>query len=215
MSGGEPQQRAGNQRGAPSRCVLVFDLMDTIVLDPFFARVLPRFAGALAAMREARDPECWPRFERGEIDEDAFVAGFYRDEQPELPSPELLRDLILDGYTFLPGMQALLERVRDAKGSGRPWLLSNYPCWFETARRELDLDRFFAGYVVSYQSGARKPDADAYAAAEQAIGASASELLLIDDRAENCAAARARGWDAIIFRDATTLEAALDERGLL
>lgn len=42
-----------------------------------------------------------------------------------------------------------------------------------------------------------KPDPEIYAAAEDITGLSGSDLLFIDDRSENAAAAAARGWKAI------------------
>lgn len=45
-----------------------------------------------------------------------------------------------------------------------------------------------------------KPEAEMYAAVEALSGLSGSDLVFIDDRQENAAAAAARGWHAIHHR---------------
>lgn len=59
---------------------------------------------------------------------------------------------------------------------------------------------FFAGfdaYVYSHEVGAMKPDGKIYEAVEAVTGRSGGTILYIDDKAENIAAGRARGWHAI------------------
>lgn len=189
--------------------------MDTVVVDPFFADVPGLFGKALLeTLSRARDPSLWPAFERGEIDEQTLFAGFYPCAEAAaragFPAPETLRDAIVTRYRFVAGMEALLEELRRQH---RLWVLSNYPIWFETLCEQLELERFFEGFVISYRSGQRKPDPGAYEALIRASGADPAEVLLIDDRKENCEAARRQGWQALVFRSVEVLRRELAGRG--
>lgn len=60
---------------------------------------------------------------------------------------------------------------------------------------------FFAGfdaYIYSHEVGAMKPDAAIYEAVERAAGCHGDALLYIDDRPENVAAGKSRGWRTIL-----------------
>ncbi len=54
----------------------------------------------------------------------------------------------------------------------------------------------FDATILSYRVGSMKPDAAIYEAAEAAAKVSADRILFLDDRQENVAAARGRGWKA-------------------
>lgn len=69
--------------------------------------------------------------------------------------------------------------------------------------------------VVSGRERCVKPDPAIYAVLEGRSGRAPDDLFFIDDRAENVAAARARGWHAHQFKEAAALEAELASRGLL
>ncbi|MCW5559030.1 MAG: HAD-IA family hydrolase, partial [Verrucomicrobiae bacterium] len=56
----------------------------------------------------------------------------------------------------------------------------------------------FDGWILSYEAGAMKPDARAYDAVESLTGCRGSTLLYVDDRPENIAAGRQRGWRTIL-----------------
>ncbi len=146
---------------SPDTPILVFDLMDTVVVDPFFTE-LPRLFGArLAALHKTRDPTAWPAFERGELDEEGFLARLYPQGCPaEAPTPVELRDAIIGSYRFVEGMPELLGELRH-EGHAL-WALSNYPVWIEHARAQLGLDALFDGMLASYQLQARKPEHQAY-----------------------------------------------------
>ncbi|MEO5707059.1 MAG: HAD family phosphatase [Alteraurantiacibacter sp.] len=75
--------------------------------------------------------------------------------------------------------------------------------------------RHFADIVVSGREKLAKPDPAIYRLAETRFGLPPHALFFIDDRAENIAAARARGWHGHLFTDAAALEADLKLHGLL
>lgn len=68
--------------------------------------------------------------------------------------------------------------------------------------------------VFSSQIGALKPSDAAFAAAEARLGFGGGAVLFIDDGIANVAAARRRGWDAILYTDNGALLAELALRGL-
>ncbi|HSG54085.1 MAG TPA: HAD-IA family hydrolase, partial [Paracoccaceae bacterium] len=73
----------------------------------------------------------------------------------------------------------------------------------------------FRDIVVSGDEKLAKPDPAIFRLAEQRFGHAPHNLLFIDDRADNIAAARDRGWHGHLFTDAAALEAELTAHGLL
>ena len=59
--------------------VLLVDVMDTLVYNPF-NREIPDFFGlSLPELLEAKHPSAWARFETGEIDEAEYLRVYFRD----------------------------------------------------------------------------------------------------------------------------------------
>jgi len=73
----------------------------------------------------------------------------------------------------------------------------------------------FRDIVVSGDEKLAKPDPAIYRLAEQRFGHAAQDLLFIDDRADNVAAARACGWHGHLFTDTGALAAELKAHGLI
>lgn len=198
--------------GAPGKHpILLFDVMDTLVHEPFY-REMPAFFGmTLEELLEAKHPTAWVDFELGRLEEEAFLARFFRDGRP-VDGPALRR-MLREAYRWLPGMEALLARLVAA--GHRPHALSNYPDWYRTIEERLGLSRYLAWSFVSCRTGVRKPDPRAFTGAAQALSVAPEACLLIDDREENCAAARRVGMSAVCFTGAGALSLELDRRGLL
>lgn len=106
--------------------------------------------------------------------------------------------------------------LRDGlRGRGvRVWALSNFAVdsW-ERARRLYPALGGFDGLVLSGREGCVKPEARIYEIIEERTGARGPALFLIDDRAKNVEAARARGWRGHVFAGAEGLEADLRDAG--
>jgi FMN hydrolase / 5-amino-6-(5-phospho-D-ribitylamino)uracil phosphatase len=193
------------------RPVLLLDVMDTLVHDPFYTEVLEFFGLDLDALFEVKSKQAWLEFERGEIDEAAIVDRYFSDgRRLDLTG---LRACMSAAYRWLPGIEPLLAELRAA--GVEMHALSNYPVWFELIEQRLGLSRYLEWSFVSCRTGVRKPDRDAYLGAAQRLGRAPRECLFIDDRAPNCAAAEALGMPALEFVDAAGLRAALVERELL
>jgi len=189
---------------------LLFDVMDTLVYDPY--REMPGFFGMPARdLYAAANAEAWYQFERGEIDQKTFLDRFLPGG-PAFDHAAFL-DLFRRGYRWLDGMQEMLQQLQ---GRGvEMHCMSNYPRWFEVVEDCLQLSRYLPWTFVSCKTGLRKPAAEAYLHAARQLQREPRECLFIDNKQNNCDAARAVGMDAVHFSDAEQLRSELAQRGLL
>ena len=112
------------------------------------------------------------------------------------------------------GTHPLVERLA-ARGVPQ-FALSNFGAEFWAMFRPVaPIFGHFADCVISGEEQCAKPHAAIYAVLEQRSGLGASELLFVDDRADNIAAAQARGWRGHVFTAAPALEAELSSLGLI
>ncbi|HEX4353725.1 MAG TPA: HAD family phosphatase [Polyangiales bacterium] len=192
--------------------IILWDVMDTLVRDPF-RDAMPGFFGmTLAQMLEAKHPDAWVRFERGELSEPDFLRSFFHDGREYDHAG--FKAFIAAAYEFIDGIPPLLAALQ-ARGHAMH-VLSNYPEWHTLIETRLQLSRFVAWTFVSCKLGLRKPDPAIYRQAAQALSVGPSDCLFIDDRARNCEAARAVGMDALQFTgDVAALRAELSHRGFL
>jgi HAD superfamily hydrolase (TIGR01509 family) len=192
--------------------VVLWDVMDTLVHDPF-RDAMPAFFGlTLDELLLAKHPTAWGAFERGQTSEQEFLASFFRDHR--VYDTAAFVDCIRASYAWVEGMEPLLASVR---ASGCPMhVLSNYPEWYGWIEERLGISRYMPWSFVSCRTRVRKPEAEAFHLAARELGVAPGECLLIDDRPQNCAAARGIGMNAIWFQgSATLLQDELVERGVL
>ncbi|MCA1335755.1 HAD family hydrolase [Pseudooceanicola marinus] len=107
--------------------------------------------------------------------------------------------------------------LRALRGKGIPvFSLSNFGIGtYEIARAEYPvLNEFDQGYVSGHL-GVIKPDPRIYEILEEGSGLSGEALLFTDDRADNIAAAAARGWRTHQFEHPEGWAARLVAEGLL
>lgn len=140
------------------------------------------------------------RFERGQVSPDQFAAAVRRKlgrSEAEMPTADFL-DAISDMFTPIDMMRAVVEGVR-AKGY-RVGLLSNtcHAHWDWISRQEYFVSQVgFDVTILSFQIGSAKPEEAIYQRAEQEAEVSGRQLLFLDDRPENVAAALQRDWNAV------------------
>jgi FMN hydrolase / 5-amino-6-(5-phospho-D-ribitylamino)uracil phosphatase len=192
--------------------VILWDVMDTLVHDPF-RDAMPAFFGmSLEELLRVKHPSAWGRFEKNELSEAAFLASFFADGRAY--DREGFKACIRAAYRWIDGIEPLLARL-----SRRPLemhTLSNYPEWYRWIEERLSLSRYVRWSFVSCLTAVRKPDPLAYLGALRALGREPGQCLFIDDRARNCEAAAAAGLHALHFTgDVTALEAELARLGLL
>ena len=172
-----PAGAAASQR---RRHVLMFDVMDTLVADPFYAKMPAFFGMSFKELLAAKHPTAWVDFERGALEEAAFLARFFADGRAV--DGAALRAAMADAYAWLPGMEALLARL--VANGYELHAFSNYPDWWRLIEERLALSRYLKWSAVSClpaMRAARKPEATAFVAAAEAAaaGAAPEDLLLI------------------------------------
>ena len=200
-----------NRSKPENRPVLLFDVMSTLVYEPFNVEVPAFFGMSLEDLLAATHPTAWVQFETGDIDEATLFATFFKDGR-ELDHDKL-RACITNAYRWLDGMQELFADLHDAVFLIHA--LSNYPAWYRLIEERLELSRYLEWSFVSCDTGVRKPDPEAYLLAVRALGVDPRDCIFVDDRETNCRAARRVGMDAILFRGAESVRSEFVARGLL
>ena len=116
-----------------------------------------------------------------------------------------------------PPIPRSVRLLRALRAKGTPvFALTNFGIGsFAYARTQYDFLAEFDRAWVSGQMGVIKPDARIYELAETDCGLPPASLLFADDRAENIAAAAARGWQVHHFTGPDGWAARLVAEGLL
>jgi HAD superfamily hydrolase (TIGR01509 family) len=192
-----------------------FDLMDTVLYDPYREALVAATGVDLETAAKARDPQCWPDFEIGAIDEAEFARRYF---PPRADGTGLSFDLDAfhlarrAGYRFLPGMRELIASLR---GKVDRYVASNYPIWIEEVRETFGLDELFEDVFSSHHLRVRKPAPEFFARMLSEVPHPPSSCLFVDDREDNCTAAAAVGMAVHHFRGAEPLQQALHGAGVL
>jgi FMN phosphatase YigB (HAD superfamily) len=106
-----------------------------------------------------------------------------------------------------PRMVDLAHRLSERY---RVYMLSNIgDLHWAHMSREYRLHHIGHGAVLSYLAGFMKPHEGIYIEAERRFALQPAETVFIDDRAENIAAAQARGWHGIVHTGFETTVAQL------
>ena len=179
-----------------------FDLMDTLIYDPYREALHAATGLDLATLAAVRDRTCWPDFESGTIDEATFARRYFPEGSPHTFDLAAFHRERRNGYRFLPGIEPLLESLRGKVGL---YVASNYPVWIEEVRVTFGLDRFFDGVVASHHVGVRKPEPSFYEALLSRVPHPPETCLFVDDRSDNCDAAERSGMRAHHFKDTEDL----------
>lgn len=124
-------------------------------------------------------------------------------------------DLGRFGDYFYAGRTAnldLLWELARLRSTGiRVGMLTNSVREWEPLRRALlpDAADVFESRIASHEAGVRKPDAAMFELAERTFGHVGPRCLLIDDAAENCAAAASLGWVVVHHQSTSATSKAL------
>jgi HAD superfamily hydrolase (TIGR01509 family) len=109
-----------------------------------------------------------------------------------------LEDEYLQRYRLMNGLVEFLDAMR-SRGL-ELWVLSNDVSeWSRKSRQRFGLEQYFKGFVISGEIGMRKPDPAIYLHLLEKSGAQPHEVIFVDDRPRNIAAADALGMAAILF----------------
>jgi HAD superfamily hydrolase (TIGR01509 family) len=131
------------------------------------------------------------------------------------PLPVPLEDLEakwLDMFELEPAMFELAQRLSEQH---RVYLLSNMGelHWAQLSRA-YRLHALGHGALLSYQAGVMKPHAAIYSEAERRFALEPQTTVFIDDRADNIAGARSRGWYGIVHENHARTLTGLRELGV-
>ncbi len=141
----------------------------------------------------------WGKFERGEITEEEALRGFAEGD-PGIG--EELYKAFSDLRGLLTAREAALPLVRELRNAGfGVYYLSNYSKKaYDECAASLSFMSCMDGGLLSFRVGMTKPDPGMYRLFLKEYGLKAEECLFVDDTEENVAAARALGFEGIVFR---------------
>lgn len=154
----------------------------------------------------------WGEFDRGTVSAAELVRRIASRTGLGRHEVQAVVDAVPAELQPLPESVALLRRLRQAGHS--LYFLSNMPEPYAAhLEREHDFVGWFDAGVFSARVQFNKPESRIFELAAQRFKAPPASLVFIDDVPANVQAARAAGWQALHFRDATTCEIELRENG--
>lgn len=191
--------------------ILLWDVMGTLVHDPFFEEMPEFFGMPFEELVASLQPGAWVDFELGQRSQQEFLDDFFADGRT-YDQAGFVRT-VRGAYRWLPGMEELLTELRDAGCTMHTF--SNYPVWYEMIEERLQVSRLVDWTFVSCLIGLRKPDPAAYAHVLDELGVPGDRCIFVDDRSSNCEAARRSGLHSLRFDGIDALRASLRDRGVL
>ena len=154
----------------------------------------------------------WGEFDRGTVEPDALVQRISQRTGLAPAEVQAVVDAVPASLTPLAASVDLLHRL---KQPGRAmFYLSNMPApYADHLEREHAFVRGFTDGVFSARVQMIKPEAAIFDLSAQRFGVAPGELVFLDDHPANVAAARAAGWQALLFSDAAQAEQDLRAAG--
>ena len=196
---------------------LLFDL-GRVVIDFDLARTLKAWAVELgsdptAMVAALANNETFHRYETGHVTDAEFFAAVREALRLELSDEQLREGWNAIFIGEMPGIAPLLERAAQhlplyALSNTNDAHIAHFSEHFT------ELLRHFRELFLSSRIGMRKPNAEAYDFVVKAIGVRPERIVFFDDLAENIAAAREHGLQAVHVRSSADVARALDQLGL-
>jgi putative hydrolase of the HAD superfamily len=120
-----------------------------------------------------------------------------------------LEDEFLSRHSLTPGIIELMSRARDNNIS--VWCLSNdVGRWSDKLRKNLGVEKYLDGSVISGHVGIRKPDKEIYEILINISGCNIEDVLFVDDREKNVIASREAGIETVMFSPETGFSEVID-----
>lgn len=189
---------------------IIFDIGNVLV-DFAWEEYLDSFPFSAQAKRQIAEAtvlnNAWNEFDRGYYSEAELIDGFVKN------APALEREIRMlceNIHDMLKSRAYAIPWIRELKSMGKKvYYLSNFS---EKAAREcadtIDFIPYTDGGILSYQEKLVKPDPAIYRLLIGRYRLIPEQCVFLDDRADNCEAAKRLGIHAIQF---TTREAAIEE----
>jgi FMN phosphatase YigB (HAD superfamily) len=191
--------KAATETDETPRRIILFDVMDTLVVDPFFTGVHTVLGcESMQALFKAKRPETYEMFETGEISEDELWSKYFADDRDVDVSA--VRKHFVDGYDYIKGMRSLLGEIKRI-GNVECYAFSNYGTLYKEIETKLELSKFLEWKFVSCEMGVRKPDPGAfdYVVNDLGVDLQRDVVCFVDDSKTNVAAGNAAGLRSILF----------------
>eukprot|EP00871_Galdieria_phlegrea_P004555 jgi/Galph1/50/GphlegSOOS_G4799.1 len=182
--------------------VILFDVMDTLVRDPFYQGMHRVFGfKTLQDFIRATNHETWLET----VFQD-FLFGIRSRVQLEKPET-----VLVESYCWVEGIEPILKDLKRKDGLIQLHILSNYPPLYKLIEQKLQVSRYLPWTFISCDIGIRKPDLKIYQYALEKLQVSPEHCLFIDDRQVNCDAARKLGLHTIQFTNSLHLRMELQK----
>jgi putative hydrolase of the HAD superfamily len=192
-----------------SRPVVVLDMMDTILSDPYREAIEQGTGRSITDLRDLLLGTRWPDFECNRITEREYLATF-RQAGVDV-DVEAFHRARRDGYAWIDGMDALID---DLRPDAEVVVASNYPDWLDEVADEWFRHRV-DGVIGSCHLGERKPDPAFFESLLGWLDVTAESTWFVDDRLHNVEAAAALGMHAHHFTSADAARTWLAQEGVL
>jgi FMN phosphatase YigB (HAD superfamily) len=152
------------------------------------------------------------RFESGMLEPEEFVSQLSTLLELKIGYQEFCR---MWSSVFLPETLIPDSLVTGLRSRYRVLLMSNTNAiHFSMIRENYPVIGYFHDWILSYEVGAMKPAPEIYRQAIARSRCRPQEIFFTDDMAENVAAAREHGIDAVQFESLSQLEGELRARGI-
>jgi FMN phosphatase YigB (HAD superfamily) len=188
--------------------LIVFDLMDTLLTDPFRAAHEAASGMTFAEFEKRRPDGLYHRMERGEVGEAEYWQGLLAGGVPWCT--EEFHRVRRAGYRWIDGMR---ELVADCLVEHPVAIGSNYPTWIDEVVRDhlhgLDVQVF-----ASCRLGVRKPSAAFFRQIAEQAATTVDDLVLVDDKEVNTDAVAGLGGVGVPFTTAADARSALRRAGV-
>ncbi|KAK7340344.1 hypothetical protein VNO77_21046 [Canavalia gladiata] len=196
-----------NNRKLP---ILLFDIMDTLVRDPFYQDVPAFFGMSLKELIDCKHPTAWVEFEKGLIDEMELARKFFKDGRDF--DLEGLKSCMRNGYSYIQGIEQLLLALK--LNNYEMHAFTNYPIWYQLIEDKLKLSKYLSWTFCSCAHGKRKPDTEFYMEALRHLEIDPVNCIFVDDRQKNVEAAIEVGIKGVHFKNVNLLREELSLMGV-
>ncbi|KAJ4795505.1 Haloacid dehalogenase-like hydrolase (HAD) superfamily protein [Rhynchospora pubera] len=190
--------------------VLLFDVMDTIVRDPFYHHIPTFFQMSMKELLETKHPTAWVEFEEGLIDENELAKKFFKDGRSF--DLEGLKECMVRAYSYIDGIEDVLLGLKE--NNYEIHAFTNYPVWYMLIEEKLKLSKYLSWSFCSCRIGKRKPSPDSYNEVVNQLGVEPSNCVFVDDRMTNIEAAINIGMVGLQFKNAELLKEDLSSLGI-
>jgi putative hydrolase of the HAD superfamily len=184
-----------------------------VISQPLSAEDVALLAGVAGVSVPALLAEYWkwrPAYDLAELDAKEYWQQVGSGLRREFGGGEISELVRLDSASWLRLQAGTVALIEDLAGAAHPLaLLSNAPGELATEIAGLPVAAHFGHLIFSCQLKLAKPDPRCYSRALAQLGADPDEVIFIDDRDENVAAAAAMGLSSVHFTSPDETRAAV------